>query len=272
MAHLGPRCVTPVASDTTFTNTLRRVFVRDYVQVPRLYPDAVNAESIRRFTSLLADASRDASPRTSVPTCGDWTLDDLLWHLTEVQDFWTFVIATRPNAPKDYEQPERTSGRRLIAGLRHAATGLAEALDNAGADEPAWSWADEQTVGFTIRRQTHEALIHCIDGFLALNLSLPRVSAELVADGIDEIVHVMLQPNTDDTDDDPKTFGTITIHATDTHDRWTINMGEGDCTIAGAALHLNLWLWGRGRTWPLTISGAAEQADLLRAEIASKTH
>ncbi len=231
---------------------------------------------MKRFTFLLADAAQDADLATPVPTCGDWTLDDLLWHLCEVQDFWTFVIATRPHPPKNYEQPARPSGRRLLAGLRNAATGLAAALDEANADDPAWSWAQEQTVGFTIRRQTHEALIHCVDGFLALDRNLPRVSADLVADGIDEIVHVMLAPDPSEDaaeDDDAQTqpLGTITIHATDTHDRWIIPMGEGDCTIAGSALHLNLWLWGRGRTWPLTFTGAVDQAEALRDRMASKT-
>ena len=29
--------------------------------------------------------------------------------------------------------------------------------------EPAWTWSAEQTVGFTLRRQAHEALIHRLD-------------------------------------------------------------------------------------------------------------
>lgn len=242
--------------------------MRDDVPVPSLYPDAVNAESMRRFTFLLADAAQDADLTTPVPTCGDWTLDDLLWHLTEVQDFWTFVIATRPNPPKNYEKPPRSTGRRLTAGLKNAATGLAAVLTEAPADDAAWSWATEQTVGFSIRRQTHEALTHCIDGLLALDQPLPEVSAELAADGIDEIVQVMLAP-VDVAG--PVPTGTITLHATDTDDQWTINIGEGDCTISGKALDLNLWLWGRARTWPLTFAGATDQAELLRAEIAIDT-
>ena len=28
-----------------------------------------------------------------LPSCPDWTVADLLWHLTEVHDFWRTVVA-----------------------------------------------------------------------------------------------------------------------------------------------------------------------------------
>lgn len=229
---------------------------------PTRDPAPVGRESIRRFTIALADLAHDADLETQVPTCPDWSLGDLVWHLTKVQDFWTHVIINRPGSPESHQHSPRPSDNQLVANLRNATLGLDAALESCAADEPAWSWAAEQTVGFTLRRQTHEALVHCVDGFLAVGEPLPDVSPELAADGIDEIVTVMLEP-TEDADVD-----TVTLHATDTGDRWTITAGHGDATIAGSAVDLYLWLWGRCRSGQLEISGAVEEAAALRSRLA----
>ena len=42
---------------------------------------------------------------TPVPTCGDWTLADLIWYLAEVQSFWEYIIANRPAGPDRYPAP-----------------------------------------------------------------------------------------------------------------------------------------------------------------------
>lgn len=44
----------------------------------------------RRFLTVL----RDVDGRTPVPTCPDWTADDLLFHLAEVQSFWARIVAS----------------------------------------------------------------------------------------------------------------------------------------------------------------------------------
>lgn len=43
----------------------------------------------RRFLTVL----HDVDGRTPVPTCPDWTADDLLFHLAEVQSFWARIVA-----------------------------------------------------------------------------------------------------------------------------------------------------------------------------------
>ncbi len=242
-------------------------------------PAAFGIEPIRRFTSALADAAGRADLGTHVPTCGAWTLGDLVRHLGEVQHFWSYIIANRPAGPADYDQPPRPQDGDLVANLRDANDSLVGALAAAAPNDEAWSWAAEQTVRFTLRRQTHEALTHCVDGLLALDKSLPEVAPELAADGIDEMVQVMLEPNAESADiiaantDSPGTDapGTVMLAATDTSDTWTITVGQGDCTITGRALDLNLWLWGRGDLSALTITGAAAQADALRSRITAST-
>ena len=230
-----------------------------------LYPDAYGIAEINRLTLLLADAADQTALDTPVPTCPDWTMGDLVWHLTEVQDFWIYIISTRPGGPKYYERPKRPSDARLVGNLRNALAGLVETLRTASPTDAAWSWAEEQTVAFTLRRQTHEALTHCVDGLLTAGLPLPEVSPELAADGIDEVLAVMWPESP------PEQTGTVTLATTDTNDEWTIRIGDTDARIAGSALDLNLWLWGRGNTWPLTITGDTSQPDAIRTVLTSHT-
>ena len=157
-----------------------------------LYPDAVGVELIRTFASGLADVADETSASTPVATCGDWLLHDLVWHLTEVEDFWRFVVDHRPDGPDDYVEPDRPDDDALPGRLRAAADSLATALAGGDPDDEAWSWSDDHTLGFTIRRQTHEALVHYIDGVLAAGRPLPAVDPLLAADGVDELVNVML--------------------------------------------------------------------------------
>ncbi|MDN5717303.1 MAG: maleylpyruvate isomerase N-terminal domain-containing protein, partial [Janibacter sp.] len=62
--------------------------------------------ALERETARLRECVETADPRAQVPSCPDWDVDDLLWHVGgEVQDFWAWVIAHRPEAPDAYEEP-----------------------------------------------------------------------------------------------------------------------------------------------------------------------
>lgn len=118
-----------------------------------------------------------------------------------------------------------------------------------------------------MRRQVHEALTHSVDALLATKQELPTISPELAADGIDEIVHVVLEGEATPSEQDQ--VGTLVLHSTDTDDRWTLSIGRGTCEVAGPALALNLWLWGRADEVPLSISGNENQARRLRDKMAA---
>ena len=57
-------------------------------------------------------------------------------------------------------------------------------------DTPAWTWSDEQSVGFIRRRQAHEALIHLIDAELTARDRTP-MEPDLSTDGVDEALTIM---------------------------------------------------------------------------------
>src|SRR6478735_6718875 len=144
-----------------------------------------------RFREVLADCD----PSAPVPGCPEWTAADLLWHLARVQWFWGTTIRTRPAAPEgdddDVAGPERpTSYDGLLAAYDEYSAALASELRDADPTEPAWSWSSEQTVGFTYRRQAHEALIHRLDAEQTAGQVTPLDPA-LAADGVDEALDVM---------------------------------------------------------------------------------
>lgn len=249
-----------------------------------LHPSAVGVEPIAQFSTHLASTAAAASLEVAVPTCGDWTMADLIWHMTEVQRFWSRAIANRPAGPENYDVPTRPSDDALVSTLQRTSAELLDALRGVDATEHAWSWAEEQTVGFTLRRQTHEALIHLVDALLAAGEPLPTVDPLLAADGIDEVFGVMVSPPAGSavSDDGPA----VAIHATDTGDQWLVAFATvpeigavmtptdrpSDATLTGSAFALDLWLWGRSTDdSTISVDGDESLAHRLRELVAGET-
>ena len=249
--------------------------------------DVVGAAVIREHALGLAAVARKVPLATPVPTCPDWTMADLVWHLAEVELFWSHVIAGRPSEPDSYEEPKRPSDRELVEGLERAAIGLVDALTDVDPAEAAWSWAGEQTVAFTLRRQSHEALVHHVDGCIAAAVDLPSIAPGLAADGVDEMLGVMLGdlPEWARFEHRP---GVIQLLTGDTDDAWTLAFGRmigtspesgtdydldaldpvdesPDAIVKGAAVDLHLWLSGRGDLANLSVHGDATLAHRLRS-------
>ena len=239
-------------------------------------------DHLARESARFAEAVSAAAPDERVPTCPDWNADDLLWHLAEVQWFWGTIV--RENATRQEAEdlkPERPADR---AGLRdfyqRASSALQEALAAAAPDTPAWTWSDDQTVGFIRRRQAHEALIHRVDAELVGGSRTPLDPA-LSADGVDEVLRVMYGGTPEWGTFTPNRDQTVRIVATDTGDSWLVTLGRFTGTdpsgtsydepdihaamsgpgaaagaeISGSAADLDCWLWHRPATGPVERSG-----------------
>lgn len=259
-----------------------------------LHGDALTLDQIAEHTRSLAGIAALADPATPVPTCGEWTMADLAFHLFEVQRFWVHIIGNRPAGPETYEHPEPQAD--VAFSLRAINGQLVDLLASADPADTAWSWSDDQTVGFTIRRQLHEALVHHTDATMAVGLDRPEVPPLVAADGIDELVDVMLTGIPDWATFLPAAEF-VRVHCTDTGDQWTMSLGQisgtssqtgvtydglpaadritddmrPDLTISGAAFDLLLWLWGRTSPASLTLNGEAEIAERLRATVTAAT-
>jgi uncharacterized protein (TIGR03083 family) len=227
-----------------------------------------------RFRQVMGATPAEAG----VPACPDWTADDLLWHLAEVQWFWGTVINGRPAGPPS-EHPTRPGGRdALLDFFDDASSTLIAALATADPAEAAWSWADEQTVGFTYRRQAHEALIHRLDAEQAGGDVTPLPS-DLAADGVAELMEVMFGG-------EPPAWASFTpsgshtvIELTDTGERirvatglfegtepesgknhdgphlLVVDDGPADAVVSGTAADLNAWLWRRRDETGIAVDG-----------------
>lgn len=260
------------------------------------YLEAIERET-RRFRECLAEAE----PGTRVPSAPDWDVDDLLWHLGggDVQHFWAWVIANRPEGPEDYPEPVRPEGRRaLLAALDRGHEELMLRLRNADPDEGAWSWSADprlHVVGFTARRQAHEALIHRVDAELAVGDRTPLDPA-LAADGVVECLEWMYgeHPRWGSYTDDGSR---VLLHLSDVGRGVLLGLGrfsgqdpEGgdvdepdlvvldpalhdaghplDVTITGTAEAVDLWLWGRAGAAVPEVEGDPDVADRLTAVLA----
>jgi uncharacterized protein (TIGR03083 family) len=260
-----------------------------------LHADSLGTAVIADRTNGVVEIGSITDLGTSVPSCRDWSLADLVWHLAEVQHFWAWTIAHRPAGPDQYGRPERPADDSLADLLADCCARLVGALDAADPDEPAWSWSDDHTVGFTVRRQSHESLIHFVDAVLAAGAPVPDIDAFLAADGVDELLGVMLA-GVPEWADFASDGSTASIEAADTGDRWLLGFGrmtgtspdsgtaydldavelltvgaDGDATIRGSAVDLDLWLWGRADGSVLDVEGDDAFADRLRTMVAEST-
>ncbi len=93
---------------------------------------------------------------------------------------------------------------------------------------PAWTFVpagpNAGTAGFWTRRQAHELTVHRYDAQLAAGTTAP-VDADLAADGIDELLVVMLPFAASD-----RLTGageTIHVHCTDRPGEWVVRLAAG---------------------------------------------
>lgn len=238
---------------------------------------------LSRESARFAEVITDADPESRVPSCPDWTADDLLWHLAEVQWFWATVVGKGVTGERAEQlKPDRPRSRaELLSFYRRSSGELGRVLAASPPEAPAWTWSSDRTVGFVRRRQAHEALIHRVDAELAAGARTP-LDAELSADGVDEALRVMYGglPEWGAFTADPGT--TVRLRATDTGDSWLVTLGRftgtdpasgtsydepdihpepsdngaaAQATITGRAADLDCWLWHRPPDLPVERSG-----------------
>jgi uncharacterized protein (TIGR03083 family) len=237
-----------------------------------------------------------AAPDRSVPTCDPWSAADLLWHLTEVQGFWAEIVAGGHADPESVHRITRPSGYDgILESFDDAHQALRAALADADDPDPAWTWAEDQTVGFIRRRQAHEALIHRVDAELTAGTEVRPVEPHVAADGIDELLTVMVDGVPPWGRFEPEEE-TISIACTDLPRVWQLRFGrfrgtspdsgntydldtavleDGDpttnCTLRAPAWDLDRWLWGRGGSTMPGVEGASGLASRLRSIISETT-
>jgi uncharacterized protein (TIGR03083 family) len=194
-------------------------------------------------------ACEQAGPSAPVPSCPDWTVADLLYHLYEVQYIWNRVTTERREGFAGMAMPTRPADEALIDLLRGEHAGYTAMLRSFPASTPIWTWIGPRTLAWLARRMAHETAVHRVDAELAAGTHVV-IDAELASDGIDEFLEVFLNTR------EGTVGGSVHVHCTDVAGEWTIREAidgfdvsrehaKGDAAIRGAANDILLALWRR---------------------------
>ena len=214
----------------------------------------------RRFADAAAEAVLARGWTAPVPGCPDWTLADLVWHLSEVQHFWGWVVRTRAQDLADYVEPSRRPDDELLGFLTAVSADLETALAGAEPAERVWTWGPTQDVAFVLRRQAQEAVVHTADVEQVLGDVRP-IPADVGLDGLDEWLEVMVPKAL--PDGPPPDSHPVVFHAVDADAERILFPGTRPFPIAaltGTAGDLLLAVWRRVPLEVLTVDGDGLQA------------
>lgn len=230
------------------------------------YPYALGLEQYReylnkdfgRMLDLTRSAQDGGSLSAPVPSCPGWDINELVRHTALLYLQKAEVIRTGVK-PTGRWIPERVLALDPAAQLEFGYGRLVGEFDSHHPSDPAESWMPEdQTVGFWIRRLTHETTVHRYDLETAVDDVQP-IESDLAIDGIDEILTVMFQRGRSARGSEPTPEGTTGSVAIESGGKtWFVRLlpsdielvrgsdSSPDSVLGGEPSDVLLWLWGRG--------------------------
>jgi uncharacterized protein (TIGR03083 family) len=128
---------------------------------------------------------------SSVPTCPDWTVADLVRHVAQVY-LHKVEMMRHGRQPEVWPPAEFEAGDPVALLDRSYAALRDEFAERAPSDSCATWYEPDQTVGFWIRRMAQETVIHRIDAELGAGAPVARVPGDLAADGVDELLQIFV--------------------------------------------------------------------------------
>ncbi|MEU1312360.1 maleylpyruvate isomerase family mycothiol-dependent enzyme [Streptomyces cinnamoneus] len=191
-----------------------------------LLPHERYCDEILTQTDAFRAALRGADPGTTVPTCPDWSLAQLVLHVSGAQRGAAAIVRDRI---QEFTIPTTVAGEApeadeldiaaLDAWLAEGAQQVAQALREAGPDARVWTFGAEPKAGFWARRMTHETAIHRIDACAASGAEY-TVDPVIAADCLDEWLEIVTSPQAvafrPVYGELPGPGRTLHLHATDT--------------------------------------------------------
>jgi uncharacterized protein (TIGR03083 family) len=228
-------------------------------------------ELVEAEIGRLAAVTDGADPSTPVPTCGGWTIADLLEHAGTVYRWAASMV--RDSAQQRYgrEQmdfelpPDPATYPWWIA---QGAAPTVAAFRASDPSTPMWAWGWPKTAGFWSRRMVHEVGVHRADAELALGIGVafdPDVAADGVSELLDNLPHASyFAPNVEKLRGDGEVLG---FDASDAGTSWRVvlvsdgfrwSLGDGPSTalVRAPAKDLLLALYGR----PACVSLSGDEA------------
>ncbi len=207
-------------------------------------------------SASLAAAALEAGLETPVPSCPDWTVERLVRHTGTVLRYVGKVVETGgPFDPKGLPRPP--AGSLVLQWFEEMAGRTVAALATKDPADELWNWAGQPPVtAFWQRRMAHELAMHAADAALAAG-RVAQIEPGLAADGIDELLTVLLPAKVGAGGTDLSGVGTLHIHCTDRDGEWLVAPSEGsvevtrvhakgDAALRGPASEVLLRLCNRG--------------------------
>nr|WSY51392.1 maleylpyruvate isomerase family mycothiol-dependent enzyme [Streptomyces sp. NBC_00886] len=190
---------------------------------------------------LRAVVTSGADLSATVPTCPDWTLEQLVRHTGGALRGVELLVRTRAQEyvpggeiPLDGSPEGEGDADALDDWLAETGRMLVDTLREAGPDTKVWAWAGTHTSGFWARRMAHEITVHRADAALAAGLPY-EVAPEVAADAIDEWLEILVWAQRVEGDKDAAELRgpgrrSIHLHATDApaelNAEWSIALTE----------------------------------------------
>ncbi|NTY61177.1 maleylpyruvate isomerase family mycothiol-dependent enzyme [Mycolicibacterium sphagni] len=185
--------------------------------------------------AAFAELLRNADLSIPVPTCPEWTLQQLMRHVGR-GDRWCAQIVAEESM--DYIDPRTVAGGKPpegrdneIAWLLDGPQKLVDAVAQTGAETDVWTFLGPRPAKWWIRRRLHEVLVHRADAAIALGVEF-EVDPVLAADAVTEwLERVVIQADEEGPAGGDRPLGdgqSIHLHATEP------DLGEaGEWTILG---------------------------------------
>ncbi|GAB3453210.1 maleylpyruvate isomerase family mycothiol-dependent enzyme [Actinophytocola sediminis] len=203
-------------------------------------------EQIEHQASAMRAAAVAAGPDEPVPTCPEWTVRNLVRHIAKVHNWVTHALGSVPSAPEIHPDQAPPLWDDLLPWWDEQVATMLDRLRTSDPDRPAWVFHPdvESTAAFWARRQAHETAIHRLDAEHARARSdrpdaLPSLvfAPEFAADGIDEVVVLMVPPQLRRRPVEVE--GTVLFHAADAGRAWQVRLTAGAPPEIGPATEID---------------------------------
>jgi len=153
-------------------------------------PDERYEAEFAAETARLSAAVVALAPDDRIPTCPEWTVRDLVghvgaghrWSATMIETGATVPLVPIPVVPAPQARDE------WPGWLAEGAQRLVDAVRDTGHRTAVWTWQEDKTAGFWLRRMMHDELIHRYDAEHATGRPAHDVAPDLAADGISDFL------------------------------------------------------------------------------------
>lgn len=217
---------------------------------------------------LFGELIRDADPTTPVPTCPEWSLQQLFRHLGRGHRWAAQIVREKLDAPLDPravvdgKPPAEQEG--ALEWLRGGGQAVLDAVALTGPAAPVWTFLGPRPAGWWIRRRLHEATVHRADAAIAVGAKY-ELSPDLAADGISEWLDLIVTEVGAGPRDNPIDVGaSLHLHAIDCDGEWILRSDASGLTLESG--HEKSAVAARGRAvdlfQALTRRRVAEDVDV----------